>query len=162
MRRVRSFVVLIIGAFILVCGVLLMKRAEKAADAEDIPLFETVENGVATVKEPSFQDLGITSINLNILNADVTIIGGTSDSYVEFVNFNPNLFVYSVSGKSINISELKDINSLFEFWENGLAFKGMRNIMRQLLGYYKSRTADKKINIYLGTGLETLNLVDIK
>lgn len=159
--RPQSIIGLIVAAVMIVSGLIVCSVAEGMAEKADIQLFAETENGTTRYKEPSFTDEKITKIEINVGEATVNVIGGSETSYVELLNFSENSFSYTHSGKTITVTEMADLSAVLKFWENGFAFKGMRNILMSFFGFGDKITGDKVVNVYLSDESKSLNNISI-
>lgn len=124
----RSIVALIVAAVFVLGGVIVCSVSSSRAKAAGIMLFpEADDNGNLVYK----MDLGTAvKVTVNTADADITIVGGASESYIEVVNFNANYYKLSRSSESVVFAQVDDFLSMFKFWENGFSFKGMRYLLR--------------------------------
>ena len=159
--RPQSIIGLIVAALMVVGGLILCLVAGNMAESTGVQLFTKVENGTTQFVEKEFTKTKIEKIELNVRNVDVNIIGGQEKSYVEFWNYDDKYYIYSESGKTITVSELKDKDSLIRFWENGFSFKGIRNVLSSVLGIGEQITGKKVINIYLSNESEALKNIEL-
>ena len=147
--RPQSIIGLIVAAIIIVVGLVICMFAGNMASAAGVHLFQETVDGNTKFQEPPFTEEGITKIEIEVSDVTVNIIGGSTESYVELLNFSENNYSYSLSGKTITIKEMENITSMLKFWENGFAFKGVRNILWSVLGIGDKITGDKVINLYI-------------
>ncbi|MBR7032466.1 MAG: hypothetical protein IKI03_02390 [Clostridia bacterium] len=141
-----SIIVLIIAALLVICGVVLCLIGSSAAKKDGMDLFPQIKDGQPYIKQ-EFSPDKISKIELSISNATINVTGGEINSYIEFINYNPNLYDLDVTSQAISFSESENLRSLFNIWENGFGFKGYRNFLnpRSL-----KANGDKSINIHLG------------
>ena len=138
-----SIVFLIISVLLIVGGVITCSVAEDIALTDNYELFHTSEDGGTYVRE-DFDASKIRKLELLVTDAEINIIGGAEEAYVEFINFRDGLFTLSNSGELISMDEIPDIKSLFNL-QSGFSFSGMRYILRS----GTVSLGEKKINIYL-------------
>ncbi|MBR3639530.1 MAG: hypothetical protein IKN50_02880 [Clostridia bacterium] len=141
-----SIIVLIIAALLVICGIVFCLIGNSAAKKDGMDLFPQIKDGVPYIKQEFSADK-ISKIELSISNATINVTGGEIGSYVEFINYNPNLYDLDVTSQAISFNESENLKSLFNIWENGFGFKGYRNLLNP-----KSLKAsgDKTINVHLG------------
>lgn len=141
-----SIIVLIIAALLVICGVILCLVGNSAAKKEGMDLFPQIKDGMPYIKQEFSADK-TSKIELSVSNATINITGGEITSYVEFINYNPNLYDLDVSSQTISFNEAENLKSLFNIWENGFGFKGYRNLLNLRT---MNTSGEKTINIHLG------------
>ena len=144
-----SVVVLILAALLVIGGTVLCFVGNSTAKKDGTDLFTQVRDGKPYMKQ-EFAAGKISKIELVITDATVNITGGDINSYIEFINYNPNMYNLDVTSQAISFEEIGDVKSLFNIWENGFGFKGYRNILN--FKALKSGTGEKTVNIHLGDG----------
>lgn len=149
-----SVIFLVISALLIVGGLILCSTAEDIALADNYTLFHSSEDGGTYVRE-DFDASVISKIELLVTDAQIHIITGSEEAYVEFINFRDGLYTLSNSGNVLSMDEIPDLRSIFSL-QSGFSFSGMRYILR-------AGTADlgeKRINIYLpqNTALKVLSV----
>jgi hypothetical protein len=136
-------VFLIIAVLLIAGGMITCSVAEDIALTDNFALFHTSEDCGTYVRE-NFDASKIRKIELLITDAEINIISGADEAYVEFINFRDGLFTLSNSGELISMDEIPDIKSLFNL-QSGFSFSGMRYILST--GTFS--LGEKKINVYL-------------
>ncbi len=139
----RTKVMLILGAVIMAAGFVICIAGAIFANSSGDQLFAAkTEEGKAYTYTFSGED--INKIDIEATNASVNIYGGATESKIELINFNENLYSFNCSNRLITFKESPDISSVLRFWESGFTFKGMRYVLR-----LDRVSGDKVINIYL-------------
>lgn len=141
-----SIIVLIIAALLVIFGVILCLIGNSTANKDGMDLFPQIKDGVPYIKQEFSAD-EISKIELSISNATINVTGGEIGSYIEFINYNPNLYDLEVTSQAISFNESESLKSLFNIWENGFGFKGYRNLLNP---NSLKASGDKTINIHLG------------
>ena len=124
----KSIISLIIAAALVLAGIITCVVATVMSKGDGIMLFPEADKNGNLVYSMDLD--GVSKITVNVLDADVTVIGGAEKSTIEVVNFNANYYKLNESGGSLNFAQVEDFMSMFKFWENGFSFKGMRYILR--------------------------------
>ncbi len=138
-----SIVFLVIAALLIVGGMITCSVAKDIALTDNYTLFHEMEDGSTYIRY-DFTAANISKIELLITDAEINIISGAEESFIEFINFREGLYTLSTSGKVISMDEIPDLKSIFSL-QSGFSFSGMRYILR-------SGTLDlgeKKVNIHL-------------
>lgn len=156
-----SIIALIISVMLIIIGFSTCLIAQNMASADGELLFsEKQEEGLVnrfTFKENE----EVAKIELNVNDASIYIYGqsGLSEPYVEIVNFRDSYYTANHANQVFSFDEVPDVLSMFKFWENGFAFRGMRYIVN-----FNNRKAEgeKIIRVYLTPSTGTLKLLDIK
>lgn len=136
---------LIIAVLLIVGGVILCSVAEDIALTDNYALFHSSEDGGTYVRE-DFDPATIRKIELLVTDAEIQIIGGSEEAYVEFINFRDGLYTLSNNGEMLSMDEIPDLESLFNL-QSGFSFGGMRYILQS----GTVSLGEKKINVYLPT-----------
>lgn len=140
-----SIVFLIIAVLLIVGGVITCSVAEDIALTDNYALFHSSEDGGTYVRE-DFDPEKIRKIELLVTDAEIQIIGGSEEAYVEFINFRDGLYTLSNTGEMLSMDEIPNLESLFNL-QSGFSFGGMRYILQNgTVGL-----GEKKINVYLPT-----------
>ena len=138
-----SIVFLVIAALLIVGGMITCSVAKDIALTDNYTLFHETEDGSTYIRY-DFNAANISKIELLITDAEINIISGAGESFIEFINFREGLYTLSTSGKVVSMDEMPDLKSIFSL-QSGFSFAGMRYILR-------SGTLDlgeKKVNIHL-------------
>lgn len=147
-KRIR--VVLLLGAIIMAAGFIVCIAGAIVANVNGDRLFaRDMEGGKGYTY--NFDGESIAKIDIEATDVTVNIIGTSSESKIELINFNENMYAFNCEKRYITFKESPDIKSMLNFFENGVTFKGMRYILR--LG---ANDGNKMINIYL-TDSDTVN-----
>ena len=144
-----SVVVLILAALLAVGGVAMCFVGNSVAKKDGMDLFTQERAGQPYLKQ-EFSAGKVSKIELIVKNATVNVSGGDITSYIEFINYNPNMYNLDVTSQAISFDEIEDLKSLFNIWENGFGFKGYRNLFN--FSNIKSTHGEKVINVHLGDG----------
>jgi len=138
-----SIVFLVIAALLIVGGMITCSVAKDIALTDNYTLFHETEDGSTYIRY-DFTAANINKIELLITDAEINIISGAEESFIEFINFREGLYTLSTSGKVISMDEIPDLKSIFSL-QSGFSFSGMRYILRSgTLGL-----GEKKVNIHL-------------
>ncbi len=139
----RTKVMLILGAVIMAAGFVICIAGAIISNGSGDQLFAAkIEEGKAYTYTFSGED--ISKIDIDATDISVNIYGGSTESKIELINFNENLYSFNCSNRLITFKESPDLSSVLRFWESGFTFKGMRYILR-----FDQAKGDKTINIYL-------------
>ena len=142
MKR-RSKLMLIVAAVLVGVGLSTCLVGAGVSSAAGDPLFaSTLGDGKGYRYD--FDGRKIDKIKLDVVDAQIRVIGGSEESYMEILSFNENLYSFSGSKSLISFKESPSVSSIMRFWESGFTFKGMRYILR-----LNPKAEDKAINIYL-------------
>ncbi len=123
-----SIVFLIIAVLLIVGGMITCSVAKDIALTDNYTLFHETEDGSTYIRY-DFAAKDISKIELLITDAEITVLGGEEESYIEFINFREGLYTLSTSGKVISMDEMPDLKSIFSL-QSGFSFAGMRYILR--------------------------------
>lgn len=129
-------------------GMITCSVAKDIALTDNFTLFHETEDG-STYLRYDFAAKDISKIELLITDAEISVLGGEAESYIEFINFREGLYTLSTSGKVVSMDEIPDMKSIFSL-QSGFSFAGMRYILR-------SGTLDlgpKKVIVHLSTDTE--------
>ena len=155
-----SIVSLIIAVLLIILGLVTCMIAQNMANANGEFLFsETREDGL--VNTVDLTESEVSKIELIVSDAEINIIGRSSKSCIEFVNFRENYYNLSAANRVLSFSEIPDITSMLKFWENGFTFKGMRYILNFKKDQEQTADVKKVINLYL-TGDKEIKIFDIQ
>ncbi len=139
-----SIISLIVAILLIILGLVTCIIAQSMAESNGEALFsETTGNG--TIKSISLNDVDISKIDLSLSDGTVNIYGGSTTSYIEFINYRENYYTLSTANRTVTFREVTDILSMLNFFENGFSFKGLRH----LLSYSNDTDVQKSVNIYL-------------
>ncbi len=141
-----SIIVLIIAALLVICGIVFCLIGNSAAKKDGMDLFPQIKDGMPYIKQEFSADK-ISKIELSVSNATINVTGGEIGSFIEFINYNPNLYDLDVTSQTISFNESENLKSLFNIWENGFGFKGYRNLLNP---NSLKASGDKTINVHLG------------
>lgn len=142
MKR-KSKLMLIVAAVLVGIGLITCLVGAGVSSAAGDQLFaSSLEDGRGYRYD--FDGSEIDRIRLDVVDAEIRVIGGAEESYIELLHFNENLYSFSQSRSLISFKESPDISSILRFWESGFTFKGMRYILR-----LSPRNEQQAINIYL-------------
>ena len=130
---------------LVVGGFTCMGIAEKMAAAEGIELVNKQTDEENHVFTYEYGDDSIGRITLNIKDAEVNIIGGASDSYIELINFADGMYEFSSANNILSISNNSNLSSLNGIASMAMNFKGLRS----LVSYYNISGRDKIVNVYI-------------
>ncbi len=139
-----SIVFLIVSVLLILGGIITCSIAEGAAAAEGVQLFPVYENGTSKLTVP-LDKSSISKLNIVVADANVNIIGGAEESYIEVINYKPNYYTLTTTSKVLSFSEIPDLKTMVKFWETGFSFSGIRNIINTM----RTTLGPKAVNIYL-------------
>ena len=139
----RTKVMLILGAIIMATGFVVCIVGAIISNVNGDQLF-AAKTDEGKGYSYTFSGEEINKIEIEATDATVNIIGGASESKIELINFNENLYSFNCSNRLITFKESPDISSVIRFWESGFTFKGMRYVLR-----FDKADGEKVINIYL-------------
>lgn len=143
-----SIISLIVAVLIVVSGFVTLNVAEKKAEEAGQSIFSEIESADSQTRVFEFGDLKINKIQLDLSDAEITVVGGAEKSYIEFINFKGNYYSLVTTSSLVSFDETPDIDAMLTFWESGFSFKGIR----YMLNINKDNTdheAKKEIKIYL-------------
>ncbi len=152
-----SVIFLILAAVLIVGGIVLCFIAGGLAAGADIELFcDYVDENGNAVTEHDIAGKSVSSINMDLDNAVVNIIGGAEKSYIKVENFPDKAYEFWLTAGEINFKETDALSifTSFRINESGFGFDGLRHYLA--LNKYKDK--DSVINIYLAA---TENITDI-
>lgn len=142
MKR-KSKLMLIVAAVLVGIGLITCLVGAGVSSAAGDQLFAASLEGGKGYRY-DFDGSKIDKIKLDVVDAEIRVIGGAEESYIEILHFNENFYTFSQSRSLISFKESPDISSILRFWESGFTFKGMRYILR-----LSPRDEQQAINIYL-------------
>lgn len=154
-----SIISLIVAVLIVVGGIITCNVAQKMADESGQSIFSELESGENNTRVFEFGDAKINKIQLDIDEAEITVVGGCEKSYIEFINFKDNYYSLTSTSSLVSFDETPDITAMLTFWESGFSFKGIR----YMLNVNKDDTdhaAKKEIKVYLA-GDSTIKQIEI-
>ncbi len=135
---------LIICAVITAIGGIMCLVGYVTANADGIQLYDKKVDG-KSVYTVDLNDTDITKISVKATDADITVLTGEENEYIDFVNFNEGYRSVSSTNTVVSFDEYISFSSAFAFWENGFSFKGMRSI----LDFRNISRGEKEVNIHL-------------
>ena len=126
--KAMSKLFLIIAGVLIVVGAVLMIIGGSSAKKQGILLYPEKTDGkyVYTV---DLEDKDIQKITIDATEADIKVITGEQNEYIEFINFNENYYSISTTNKMVKFEERVSLSTLFSFWDGSYTFKGMRNLL---------------------------------
>lgn len=151
----RSIIFLIISAFLIISGVILCLVGVGMAKSADQELFTSISDDKTYYKQ-DFSGGEISKIEFLVKDAEINVFGNSSSSYIEYINYNPNLYSITTTSRIISFDEIPDFSSMIKFWENGFGFKGLRHVFNRK--NFSASGKDKIINLYIGTGSGLSNI----
>ncbi len=154
MKAMSKFFLIFAGVLLLI-GVIICLIASGMANSEGILLFSEKVDGkyIYTV---DLTDTEISKISLNATDANIKVVTGSENEYVEFINFNENHYSLSTTNQVLTFSERVDgIKSMLTFWDTGYSFKGIRSLFR--IG--NKIEGGKEINVYI-SDTRDINILD--
>lgn len=156
-----SYIFLVVAIIISCIGLIICQTAKKKAEAEGIEIFSQTldENNNSVYTFPFGEGEIYDKINLTLGDADVNIVGGYTEPYIEIVNFREGSYMMTTSNRIISIDTTIDIMSILMFWESGYTFNGFRNYVHRFNEDEKVNA--KQVNIYLPADT-TVHLINIK
>lgn len=151
-----SIIFLIVAAVLVITGFVTAGIAKQLAVSEGIELVASVsdesENYIYTYQ---YDSDNIAKISVNVRNANVNIIGGSTKPYIEIINFSEGLYEFSSSNRILSINDSTDFTSLSGITSIATNFKGLRSFVN----YFKLSGLEKTVNIYLSPDYP-VNVVD--
>ena len=156
-----SYIFLVVAIIISCIGLIICQTAKKKAEAEGIEIFSQTldENNNSVYTFPFGEGEIYDKINLTLGDADVNIVGGYTEPYIEIVNIREGSYMMTTSNRIISIDTTIDIKSILMFWESGYTFNGFRNYVHRINDEEKINL--KQVNIYLPADT-TVHSIDIK
>lgn len=137
-----SIVFLVIALLLLIVGIVTCSIAKDIAETDGYELFTTTDDTQKSFRE-SIPD-SMHKIDLVFTDAEIQIIGGAEESYIEFSNFQSGLYTVSTTNSVFSFDEIPNIKSLLS-GNSGFSFSGIRHFLRA--GHAAS--GEKQISIYL-------------
>lgn len=150
--KATSIIFIIVSVLLIVGGIITCAIAKDIAVTDGYTLFNDTDGG-AYVRQ-DFKASAVTKIELDVTDAEINIIGGAEESFVEFFNFRDGLYTLAATGNSITLHEIPNLKSLLSF-QGGFSFSGMRYFLR--LG--EGATGPKKVNVYIGADSAIKSLI---
>lgn len=152
-----SIFFLIISVALIITGNVLRNNAIKAAEKNDLKLFQqTLNDNNDLVEKIDFPADDTNKINLSLINTDINIIGGADECYAEIVNLNSIEYSAYVNNRSFNIDS-DIISAMVGRAEGGkISFNGVRDYLR-----FDKHNTEKAVNIYV-TNDSTVKIFNIK
>lgn len=141
-----SIIFLIVAILFCIGGYACMSIGKSRAAAEGIDLFAgTADEDSDYVYKYDFSEDEIGKIAVNLKEATVNIIGGSSKSYIELVNFAEGMYEFSSSNKILTVNNNSDFSQITDMASLIFNFKGLRS----LVNYTQVRDRAKTVNIYV-------------
>jgi len=139
-----SIVFIVVSVLLIVAGLITCSIAQSSAAQEDIQLFPEYADGTSKMVV-KFEKADVTKIDIIVNDANVNIIGGAEESYIEVINYKPNFYALTTTSRVLSFNEIPDLKTMMKFWETGFSFTGIRNILNSL----RTDLGQKVINVYL-------------
>ncbi len=154
-----SIISLIVAVVISVAGLVTCIVAQNMAESAGVDLFSEIKTDSSNTLSHDFSADDINKIQLIFDEAEVSVIGNSESSYIEFINFKDNYYSLTSTSSLISFDETPDITSMLMFWENGFSFKGVRYI----LNFNKDNApkGKKEIRIYIAAD-KNVKQIDIQ
>ncbi len=138
-----SIIFLIVSVVLIAAGVITAGLAKDLAETEGVALSQKADEDMVFVYDYSKD--GISTIKLDLKEAEVNIIGEAETSYIELINFPRGSYEFSSSRPSLNI-----INNWDGFSLSGVAsFVSDINGLSGVIDYFNAVGSQKIVNIYL-------------
>ena len=149
--RKSSVIALIVGAAIMLAGVILALVGFNMAKSQDVPIYEDNfnEEGHKVEKYDLGQYNNKNTLNINIRKAKVVVMFSEDDSYVEMSDFANYTYSFSSDSNAIDIrgTEGNPLASFRGITRGHLDFKGLRFFLR--LDAFKD--AEQRVTVYLNS-----------
>ncbi len=153
-----SVIFLIVAVLVACLGLLLCMSANNMAAAEGISLFSQTgdenNNYVTTRIVENYED--IKKIVVNVSDVNVHIYGNQSENKVELVNFTDGTYTYTQGKSSLQISDNSGLSTIVDLENFKINFNGFRDYLH----YFKYKSKQRTINIYL-TADSPLTKIDV-
>lgn len=138
-----SVIFLIVSVVLIAAGSITAGLAKDLAEKEDVAFLNKAGEDIVFTYDYSKD--GISTINLDLKEADVNIIGESEESYIELINFSWGSYEFSSARPTLNV-----INN----WD-GLSLSGIASFVSNMDGlcgvvnYLNSVNSQKVVNVYL-------------
>ncbi len=153
-----SIIFLVVALLFGIGGYACMRIGQSKAAAEGIDILAgTAVSDEDLVFEYEYDEDTIGKLSINVKDADVNIIGGSSRAYIELVNFPEGMYEFSSSNRILTVSNNSDLSQITDMASLIFNFKGLRS----LVNYYNVRERERTINIYVTDELP-INIFECK
>ena len=141
-----SIIFLIVAILFCIGGYACVSVGKSRAAAEGIDLFAgTADADSDYIYKYDFSQDEIGKVAINLKEATVNIIGGSSKSYIELINFAEGMYEFSSSNKILTVSNNSDFSQITDMASLVFNFKGLRS----LVNYTQVRDRAKTVNVYV-------------
>ena len=143
---------MILAAILIVVGVVVCIVGGSMADNSAPLLCDVIDAEGNEITTHSLTEFDLSDIDIDIKNAEVNIIGQSTESYIEFKNINTVTYDFVINKHKLDLSTVNPFNvsSMVKFRENEGGFGGLRHYL--YLGRYKDKVS--QVNIYVAPGQE--------
>ncbi len=154
-----SIIFMILAAILIVVGVIVCIVGGSMAGNDNPLLCDITDAEGNEITTHSLTEFDITDIDIDIKNAEVNIIGQSTENYIEFKNINTVTYDFVINKHKLNLTSVNpfNISSMVKFRENEGGFGGLRHYL--YLGRYKDKVS--QINIYVTPEL-SLNSIKVR
>ncbi|MBR4881587.1 MAG: DUF4097 family beta strand repeat protein [Clostridia bacterium] len=142
-----SIIFMILAAILIVVGVIICIVGGSMAGNDNPLLCDVVDAEGNEITTYSLSEYDLSDISIDIKNAEVNIIGQSTENYIEFKNINTVTYDFVINKHKLDLSTVNpfNISSMVKFRENEGGFSGLRYYL--YLGRYKEKVS--QINIYV-------------
>ncbi len=153
-----SIIFMILAAVLIVVGVVVCIVGGSMAGNDDPLLCDVIDAEGNEITTHTLTEFDLTDIDIDIKNAEVNIIGQSTENYIEFKNINTVTYDLVINKHKFILTSVNpfNISSMVKFRENEGGFGGLRHYL--YLGRYKDKVA--QINIYV-TPETSLNSIKV-
>ncbi len=144
-----SIIFIIFAAILIVIGVAVCIVGGVIANNQNVELTcdYITDAGESVIEYKPKEYKSLKTIDINVENVDINIIGQSSEAYVEFKNLNPLIYDFTISNGKLSVKTVEAFNvtRFVKIRENGIGFSGLRHF----LYLNKNKGKQAQINIYL-------------
>ena len=153
-----SIIFLVISVLLCIGGYACMRIGQSKAASEGIDILAgTASKDEDYLYKYEYDEDSVGKVSINVKEATVNIIGGSSKAYIELVNFPEGMYEFSSSNRILTVSNNSDFSQITDMASLVFNFKGLRS----LVNYYNVYDRPKTINIYVTDELP-VNVFDCK
>ena len=139
-------------------GYACMRIGQSKAAAEGIDILAgTASKDEDYLYRYDYDKDSIGKVAINVKEATVNIVGGSSKAYIELVNFPEGMYEFSSSNRILTVSNNSDFSKITDMASLVFNFKGLRS----LVNMYNTYDRPKTINIYVTDDLP-INIFECK
>lgn len=153
-----SIIFLVISILFCIGGYACMRIGQSKAAAEGIDILAgTASKDEDYLYRYDYDKDSIGKVAINVKEATVNIVGGSSKAYIELVNFPEGMYEFSSSNRILTVSNNSDFSKITDMASLVFNFKGLRS----LVNMYNTYDRPKTINIYVTDDLP-INIFECK